>query len=187
MRQDSVFSTGRHMDTPRFTTSALTLRSEETALRVQLRRLPRCGKGGAADRGSALHEVEFPIKRKPGQTCASLRPGRLPYNDRPRAAADPPAAGGGPLPTTMKRPYAASSPAFPAQLLGGKGCALWPFAPPPRPGGRGTRPPGGPVRGACGPLLMPRPCAAARPPGRWRGQARANNRGLARIRFYNAV
>ena len=41
MRQDSVFSTGRHMDTLRFTTSASTLRSEETALRVQLRRLPR--------------------------------------------------------------------------------------------------------------------------------------------------
>jgi len=74
MRQDSVFSTGRHMDTPRFTTSALTLWSDETALRGQLRRLPRLrGKGGAADRGAALHEVEFPIKRKAGQTCAPPR------------------------------------------------------------------------------------------------------------------
>jgi len=153
MTQDSVFSTGRCHYIPCFTTSALTLWSEETALRGQLRRLPRRGKGGAADRGAALHEVEFPIKRKPGQTCASLRPGRLPYNDRPRAPACPLATGGGPLPTTMKRPFAASSPAFPAQLLGGKGCALWPFAPPPRPAGRGARPPGGPVRGACGPLF----------------------------------
>ena len=181
MRQDSVFSTRRYHSTPHFTTSALPLWSEETALRGQLRRLPRlCGKGGAAGRGAALHEVEFPIKRKAGQTCASLRPGRLPYNDRPRAPACPLAAGGGPLPTTMKQPFAASSPTFPAQLLGGKGCALWPFAPPPRPAGRGARPPGGPVRGASGPHLMPRPCAAARPPGRWRGQARANDRGLAR-------
>ena len=74
MRQDSLFPAGRHMDTPRFTTSALTLRSEETALRVRLRRLPRCcGQGGTAGRGAALHEVEFPIKRNPGQTCAPPR------------------------------------------------------------------------------------------------------------------
>jgi hypothetical protein len=30
---------------------------------------------------------------------------------------------------------------------------------------------------------IPHPCAAARPPGRWHGQARANNRGLARKRY----
>jgi len=59
MLQDSLFPAGRHMDTPRFTTSALTLRSEETALRSQLRRLPRCyGQAGAAGRGAALHDKE---------------------------------------------------------------------------------------------------------------------------------
>ena len=136
----------------------MTLRSEETALRGQLRRLPRRGKGGAADRGVALHEVEFPIKRKPGQTCASLRPGRLPYNDRPGRPRAPMAAGVGPLHTTMKRPSAASSPAFPARAVK---AALFGRAPhrPPR---AAARPPGGPVRGASGPHLMPRP---------WRGRA----------------
>ena len=188
MRQDSGFSTGRHVDTPRFTTSALTLRSEETALRGQPRRLPRLrGKGGAAGRGAALHEVEFPIKRKADQTCASprpfrkggasLRPGRFLTTTTPARPCAPLVAVSGPLPTTMKRPYAASSPAFPARA--GK-AALFGRSPhrPPR---AAARPPGGPVRGASGPHLMPRPCAAARPPVRWRGQARANDRGLARI------
>ena len=65
----------------------------------------------------------------------------------------------------MKRPSAASSPAFSARaektaLLGRS---------PHRPG-LAAVPPGrsGQVRGACGPLLMPHPCAAARPPARLR-------------------
>ena len=89
------------------------------------------------------------------------------------------AAGGGPLPTTMKRPYAASSPTFPAQLLGGKGCALWPCAPPAALGGRS------PARRASSwglraapyapPLARPRAPLAA-----FGAKARANDRGLAR-------
>jgi len=108
MRQDSVFPEGRCHYIPHFTTSALTLRSEETALRVRLCRLPRCcGQGGTAGRGAALHEVEFPIKRKPGQTCASLRPGRLPYNDHPRTPAYSPGCRRRPAFHKLKRPYAA--------------------------------------------------------------------------------
>ena len=118
------------MDTPHFTTSALTLGSEETALRGQPRRLPRLrGKGGAAGRGAALHEVEFPIKRKAGQTCASLRPGRFLTTTTP----------GGQLPRftlDVKRPSAASNPAFSA----GAPAALLAVRPTATACGRGARP-----------------------------------------------
>jgi len=91
------------MDTPCFTTSALTLRSEETALRGQLCRLPRRGQGGTAGRGAALYEAEFPIKRKPGQTCAPPRRlGQAGFltTTTPARLHIPLVAGGGPLPTS---------------------------------------------------------------------------------------
>ena len=177
MRQDSVFSTRRYHSTPRFTTSALTLRSEETALRGQPRRLPRRGKGGAADRGAALHEVEFPIKRKPGQTCASLRPGRLPYNDRPGRPRAPMAAGVGPLHTTMKRPSAASSPAFPARAVKAAlfGCSPHRRAKPRRSPARRASSWGLRAAPYAPPLARPRAPLAA-----FGAKARANDRGLAR-------
>ena len=166
MSQDSVFSTGRCHYTPRSTTSAMTLWSEETALRGQLRRLPRCGKGGAADRGAALHEVEFPIKRKTGQTCASLRPGRL-LTTTPRARSSPAFP-------PLKRPSAAGSSAS----RPGRRLSCRPFAPPPRKAAAPGR--SGQVRGASRPRLTPAPARPRAPLTAVGGKARANDRGLAR-------
>ena len=74
----------------------------------------------------------------------------------------------------------------PTQVLGcrpGGAARLRLTAPPPRPGGRGARPPGGPVRGALRAAFIPTPARSRAPLAACGGKARANNRGLARKRY----
>ena len=74
--------------------------------------------------GAALYEKES----RPDLRCAQARP--VPYNDHARAGSSPP------LHTTMKRPSAASSPAFSA----GAPAALLAVRPTATACGRGARP-----------------------------------------------